>query len=132
VDQSPLVSEETDAGAEFVAQFDKTIPVKVAFWLKPSEAGQWYLYIASDQIGDQSLDQGYREVLRLASQSPTPYLDPFRVKLIPASDPLTQVALEIHRRFPSRIATRVGSKTFGGMSVDGAFIYPASVVAPTP
>jgi len=95
------------------------------------ESGQWYLYIASEQIDDRSLDQGYREVLRLASQNPSPYLDPFQVKLIPASDPLAQAALEIHRRFPGRMATRVGSKTLGGVSVDGVYIYPASVVAPT-
>src|SRR2546421_42190 len=119
MDQNSLVIEESDAGAELVNRFNQKMPVKVAFWVKPVESGQWYLYIASEQIDDRSLDQGYREVLRLANQNPSPYLDPFQVKLIPASDPLAQAALEIHRRFPGRMATRVGSKTFGGVSVDG-------------
>ena len=134
MDQSPLVNEETEAGAEFVEQFDKKMPVKVAFWLKPSAAGQWYLYIASDQIDEQSLDRGYREVLRLANQSPSPYLEPLRVKLIPSSDPLALAALEFHRRFPYRGPTRLGRRleleTFGGSSVDGVFLYPAPDIAP--
>lgn len=132
MDQNSLVIEEADAGAEFVDRFDKKMPVKVAFWLKPSEAGQWYLYIASSQIDDQNLDRGYRDVLWLAKQTPSQYLDPFRIKLIPESDPLAQAALEIHKRFPGRMATRVGAKTFGGMSVDGVFVYPSRVGATTP
>jgi len=54
------------------------------------------------------------------------------VKLIPASDPLAQAALEIHRRHPVRMATRIGTKTFGGVSVEGAYVYPSLAIAPTP
>src|SRR4051794_30218911 len=109
MDQNSLVIEEIDTGAEFVSLFDKKVPVKAAFWGKPAEAGQWYLYIASDQIDDRGVDQAYREVQRLAKEHPSPYLDPFQVKLIPASDPLAQAALEIHRRYPGRMSTRIGS-----------------------
>ena len=129
MDPNTLVTEETDAGAELVNQFDKSMPVKVSFWLKPADGGQWYLYIASDQITDGNLDQGYREVLRLAKHHPSPYLDPFRVKLIPATDPLAEAALEIHRRFPGVLATRLGGRNFGGSSVEGAYIYPSLVSA---
>ncbi len=126
MDQEPLVSEEIDAGAELVRQLDKYVPVKAAFWLKDSEEGQWYLYVASDEINDRNLDVVYGEVLRLAGQMASPDLDPFRVKLIPAGDPLAQAALDIHRRYPRPMATRFGGKSFGGMSVDGVYLYPAS------
>jgi hypothetical protein len=64
---------------------------------------------------------------------PSPYLDPFQVKLISASDPLAQAALQVHRRYPgSGIATRFGSKAFGGLSVECAYIDPSPVIAPTP
>lgn len=132
MDESSLVSEEIDAGAEFVNLFDKQVPVTAAFWAKPADAGQWYLYIASEQIDDEGIGRAYREVLRLAKQPLRSYLDPFQVKLISGKDPLAQAALEIHRAFPGKMATRIGNKTFGGMSVEGLYIYPTPVVAQTP
>ena len=132
MDQGPLVIEETEAGAELVRRLDKSIPIKAAFWVKDSEEGQWYLYIASDQINDKNLDLAYAEVLRLAWEMSSPYLDPFQVKLIPISDPLAQAALDFHSRYPGTMATRFGGGNFGGMGVDGVYIYPASVTTPTP
>jgi hypothetical protein len=127
MDQAPLVTEETDAGAELIRELDNTVPVKVAFWL--CDEGVWYLYIASDQIDHQNVRRVYGEVLRLSNQIVSPYFDPFRVKLIPTSDPLAQAALDIHHRYPGPIATRLGGKNFGGMGVDGVYIYPDSVTA---
>jgi hypothetical protein len=131
MDQESLVIEEVDAGAEFVSQLEKRLPVKAAFWLKPADGGDWYLYIASDQVAPGNLDPGYREVLRVAQEHPSPYLNPFRVKVIPANHPLSQAASEIHRRFPGRVATRLGNRIFGGIAVEQAYIYPAQIPAPT-
>ncbi len=132
MDQEPLVSGEIDAGAELARRLDQHVPVNAAFWVKESEEGQWYLYIASDQIDEKNLDVAYGEVLRLASLMASPFLDPFRVKLIPAGDPLAQAALDIHQRYPGTIATRLGGKRFGGMAVDGVYIYPAFTSTLTP
>jgi hypothetical protein len=132
MDQGPLVSAMTDAGAELVRRLNKYFLVQTAFWLKDSEAGQWYLFIASDQIDDSNIDVAYGEVLRVANEIGSPYLDPFQVKPIAASDPLAQAALDIRRRYPGSTATRFGSKNFGGMSIEAAYIYPVSVSAPAP
>jgi hypothetical protein len=132
MDQGQLVSEETDAGGELVRRLDKYVPVRAAFWVKDSEEGHWYLYIASDQINDTNLGSAYGQVLRLAGELASPYFDPFLVKLIPTSDPLAQAALDIHRRYPGRMSTRFGGTSFGGMGVDGVFLYPASVTTLTP
>jgi hypothetical protein len=132
MDQGPLVSEETNAGEELARLFNCTFPVQAAFWVKDSDDGHWYLYIASDRIDDTNLRRAYGEVLRLADQMETPYLDPFRVKLVPASDPLAQAAIDIHRRFPGKLATRIGGRNFGGITIDGAYIYPESVTTMTP
>ena len=131
MDPISLVSEETEAGAEFISRFDTVIPVKVAFWLNPTEAGRWYLYIASEEFDDQNLEPGYREVLRQAKEHPNFYVDPFRVRLIPARDPRALAAVDIQHMFPSKLPTRIGAGAFGGTSVDGVFIYPAAVGAPT-
>lgn len=124
--------EEIDAGAELVREFDKYAPVKVAFWLKASDEEQRYLYIASEQINDTNLDVAYGEVLRLAQQMQSPYLDPFRVKLIGAENPLAQAAAEVNRRYPGHLATRFGGKTFGGVSVDDVYLYPSPLPAAVP
>jgi len=132
MDQGPLVIEEIDAGAELAREFEKYVPVKAAFWVKASDEEQRYLYLASDGIDANNIDVAYGEVLRLASKMRSPYLDPFRVKLVNAGDPLAKDALEINRRFPGRVATRFGGKTFGGTSVDDVYIYPTPLPAAVP
>lgn len=124
--------EETDAGADLVREFDKFHPVKAAFWLKASDEVHRYLYIASDSIDDTNFDVAYGEVLRLVDKQRSPYLDPFRVKLISADDPLSKAALEIHQRFPGPMATRFGGKSFGGLNVDDVYIYPSPLPAAVP
>jgi hypothetical protein len=132
MDQASLVTEEIDAGAELVRRLEKALPVHAAFWVKDSEGGPWYLYVASDQIRSGELDAAYREILRLAWEIASPYLDAMQVKLVPASDPIAQAALEINHRFPGRIPARLGGTTFGGMGVDGLHVYPASVTSAAP
>jgi hypothetical protein len=58
MDQTTLVTPEIDAGAELIRRLDRSVPVRAAFWVKDSDEGQWYLYIASDQLNDQNLDVG--------------------------------------------------------------------------
>jgi hypothetical protein len=132
MDQGPLVMEEIDAGAELAREFDKYEPVKAAFWLKASDEDHRYLYIVSERINDSNFDVAYGEVLRLADRMQSIYLDPFRVKLISADDPLAKAAVDIHKRFPGRMATRFGGKTFGGTSVDEVYIYPSPLPARVP
>jgi hypothetical protein len=132
MDQGPLVIEEIDAGAELAREFDKYEPVKVAFWLKASDKEHRYLYIASERIDGTNIDVAYGEVLRLTDKMQSPYLDPFRVKLISAGDPLAKAAVEVNKRFPSRMATRFGGKSFGGISVDDVYIYPSPLPATMP
>lgn len=132
MDQGSLVMEEIDAGVELAHEFNNYDPVKVAFWLKASDDEHRYLYIATDRINDSNFDVAYGEVLRLTSQMKSLYLDPFRVKVISTDDPLAKAALDIHKRFPGRMATRFGGKTFGGISVDEVYIYPSPLPAPVP
>jgi hypothetical protein len=129
MDQGPLVMEEIDAGAELVRGFDRYEPLKAAFWLKASDEDHRFLYLASERIDDTNFDVAYGEVLRLADEMRSTHLDPFRVKLIGADDPLAEAAVELHHRFPGRMATRFGGKTFGGVSVDEVYIYPLPLPA---
>ena len=129
MDQGPLVNEEIDAGAELARQFDKYEPVKAVFWLKASDDPHRFLYIASERINDKNFDVAYGEVLRLVDIMRSPYLNPFRVKVIGAADPLAKAAVDINQRFPSRMANRFRGESFGGISVDDVYIYPTPLPA---
>lgn len=119
-----MVIEQIDAGARFLTEFEKKIPVMVAFWLKASEEDSWYLYVASEEFNDKKLDVAYGEVLRVAAELRDPNFDPFRVKLIGAIHPLAKAARDVVRRFPGRMPARIRQSNFGGATVDEAYIYP--------
>jgi hypothetical protein len=128
MDQGPLAIEQIDSGARFLAEVEKKIPVIAAFWLKASEEGWWYFYVASDEFNDKSFDEGYAEVLRVAREMGDPNFDPFRVNLIRASHPLAKAALDRLKLFPgSRIATRLRQTTFGGAGAEEVYIYPTMI-----
>lgn len=130
MDQEPLVTEQIDAGAKFLAEFEKKIPVMAAFWLKASEESSWYLYVASDDFNHGDLRVGYGEVLRIAGELRDPNFDPFQVKLIKPSDPLAKAALEHLQRFAGRKSIRLRRRTFGEIGVDDVYIYPTPITVP--
>lgn len=130
MDQNSLVGEAIEAGAELIWQFDKSFPVRVAFWLKPEDGWRWYLFITSDRIDYSNIGDGYEKLIRITSANPTPFLDPFQVKLIPTDDPLAREAITFHQRYPGRPGTRLGSGTFGGRETEGVYIYPSPIAAP--
>ncbi|MFO0960410.1 MAG: hypothetical protein U0800_23740 [Isosphaeraceae bacterium] len=125
------MSEEIDAGAELARRFDQLEPVKAAFWLKGSGSPHRFLYIAPERIDAGDLAAAYGEVLRIVGEMRSPALNPFRIKLIPADDPLAQAAAEIQGRFPGRMPTRLGEGIFGGMGVDDVYVYPSRLPALT-
>jgi hypothetical protein len=131
MDQGPLVSDQIEAGARFLGEFQKYVPVTVAFWLKESDEGEWYLYVASDQITDDNFDVAYGEVGRIAGQLRDPLFDPFQVKVLGADDPLAKAALDIKGRHPGPVATRFHGRVFGGLPVEEVYIYPSPIPVPT-
>jgi hypothetical protein len=132
VDSKTLVNDEIDAGAELVERFDKLMPVKVAFWLKPAEDESWWLYIATDRVKQEGVAPGNREIVRLCQEINSPYLDMFQVRLISADHPLAQAVLEIHQRYPGRLPIRYNGTMLGGTSVEGAYLYPAPLATANP
>ena len=130
MDQEPLVIEETEAGKKFLDEFDKSVPVLAAFWLKEGEDSGWYLYVASDQITDRNIKVAYAEVGKVFKTIHDPNLDVLRVMLIGARHPFARAALEVYRRYPdSRVPIRLRVHQFGGQSVEGVYLYPPRVGA---
>jgi len=131
MDQGPLVTEQIDAGAAFILDFDKYKPVKAAFWLKENEDSFWYLYITSDQIDDTNITLAYREVIRIGLQMNDPNFDPLRVKVIGGSDPIAQDVVTMQSAYPgTKIPIRRRRVRVGRMYVNEIYIYPTvNVVA---
>jgi len=130
--QSTLVIDEgeKDAGTDLIDRISETWPVKLAFWLKPADSGQWFLYIAAEGIDDSNVDRGYKEVLRRVKEMRTPYFDPFQVKLIQGDDPLARAVMEVHQRYPGSLAINYNGRNLGGMSIEGAYLYPLPNTSP--
>lgn len=123
MDQGPLVSEQIEAGAELANEFEKYKPLQAVFWLKASEDGQWFLYLASDQIEDSNVREAYGEVLRILRPKSHVWLDPFQVKVIGTENPLARDVLDIQQKYPASLPTRLRNRMLGGLSIEEAYIY---------
>jgi hypothetical protein len=132
MDQNSLVNEQIEAGAEFLSEFCKYLPVRAAFWLKDSEEGGWYLYVASEQITDENFDVVYGEVGRIVRRMQHPWLGVFQVKVIGADDPLAKAARDLQQRYPRRLPGRFPGRTFGGRSFAEVYLYAVPLPAPAP
>src|SRR5205823_4745201 len=83
------------SASRFLREFDKSVPVCVAFWLKQTGRRYWHLYVASEQITDENIDRAYGEVIRVAGKLQDPWFDPLSVKVIGADTPLAKAAQEL-------------------------------------
>lgn len=119
-----LVDEQIEAGAKFIHDFNAYVPVSVAFWVKPAESDNLFLYVGSDDISDANVAAAYGEVMRRMSQDRTPALDPFQIKLVNSSDPIARDAMEIRDRYRRNRATQLQDSLLGGLGIEGAYIYP--------
>lgn len=124
MDKAILVDEQIVAGREFAEAFNASYAVDVLFWLNPAESSEWKLYLASQAISDNNVDQAYREVLELVGSGKQMWLDAFQIKLISSGDALAKKAKEIRDRHHAPLVTRYGGSSLAGIPVDGAYIYP--------
>ena len=132
MDQMPLVMEEIEAGRRFALLFNRSITVDVAFWLKVSNAGQRYFYLASHQITENNFDFAHREVLEVGSMLPSLFLHPLQIKVLSAQKPLARAALELNEEYPTKLGTRLDSCPFGGTYTHYGYVYPDLRAQPSP
>ena len=130
MDQGALVREKIDAGAKFLSRFRKYAPIRAAFWLKPSDDDRrWNLYIWSEEFTAQNFRLAYGEVLRHAKTLGDPNFDPFEVRILRGENALAQAAIDVYKRYSTKIPTYFNGRSFGGVSVDGVYVYPPSAAA---
>jgi hypothetical protein len=139
MDQDAVVTEQTKSGQRLIealatAGFD----VRVAFWAKPTDEGKWFLYLASPAVDEKGPATAYRFVFGVLRQIPDLWIEPLEVRVVGLNDSLAQAALAVTKPQaadspfavrnlkPYPGMTRFGGSVLGGVSIDGAYIYPPS------
>ena len=137
MDQDTVVNEQTESGKQLIeALAADGFEVRIAFWAKPTEEEKWFLYLASPVVDAKGPTPAYRHVFDVLRKTPGLWIDPFEVKVLGVNDSLTEAALAVTKpkvpmspfaaRNPKPYPgmTRFGGSTLGGVSIDGAYIYP--------
>lgn len=127
MDQGTLVESQINDGAKIVEKLRETgFDVAAAWWMKSSEEGLWFLYIASKEVGENGIAAAYHSVLTTMGSMGQLWVDRFRVKLVDLENPTTKDVLDILARYPGRLSNWYGGR-LGNVTVDGAYIYPSTV-----
>jgi hypothetical protein len=132
VDQKTLVKERIDQGARFLAELEKSLPLKAAFWCKKTEDSGWTLQVASDQIGEGDRKSARRAISEAAKTLGDPNFDRFEVRLAMVDDPLVRSVMAIRRLYPGRIAPHYQSWYYDAGYVEELYIYPLPINVPNP
>jgi len=137
MDQGTAVNEQTESGKRLVeAPIADGFGVQIAFWVKPTDEGKLFLYLSSPIVDDKGPTAAYRLVHRFLREKLDLWIDPLEVRVVGLNDSLAKAASELTRpkvpdspfavRNPKPYPgmTRYGGSTLGGVSIDGAYIYP--------
>lgn len=125
MDTELLVDPRLEDGQKLVAELVAAgFDVSVAFWVKISEEGLWFLYIGSTSVEPAKIGDAYRTLYACLSKLQDPSVGFSEVKLIQASDPIAKDAVAARDRQPDRFPVRFRGERLGGLTVEEAIIYP--------
>jgi hypothetical protein len=126
--QASLVEMQIKEGQTLLERLDhEGIAVTAAGWVKESESGDWYLYLATPLVGEDGATRPaygrVNAVIRKMEEEGF-RMDPFDKKVIGPHDPIAK-ALATHRQArPGGPPTRFRGSRLGELYVEEAYIYP--------
>ena len=129
MDPTSLVEIQKVSGKRLVERLlEEGVDITAAAWLKESEEGSWYLYIATSlvEVPRGAMRDAFRAIHSVIRK--TPELSWIRagvIKVINPHDPIAEAIYDFHRRYSWPTPTDFGGGNFGGLMIDGAYIYPA-------
>jgi hypothetical protein len=127
MDQATLVDGQIEEGRKLIDRLiGEGFPVTAAAWVKESESGRWYLYLATPLVPPQGgTREAYRRLNAVRRQMPPPFwIGPFQVKVVGSGSPLAEAVQELHRRYPGNRLIPFEGPQLGGLSIEGAYVYP--------
>jgi hypothetical protein len=126
--QTLLVEKQIADGQVFVERLVRDgFEVTAACWAKTTDDSRWYLYLASPAVDKAGLGKTYRVVSALIQEMEQEgfWIDLFDIKLLSPADPFAVAVANLCRRYPGKTPRPYGDTLLGGVSIDGAYIYPA-------
>jgi len=126
--QATLVEMEMKEGQRLIDHLAQAgIAVTAAAWVKESESGDWYLYLATPLVGeDGATTPAYRRVntvIRKLQQEGFG-MDPFAKKVIGPHDPIATAMVANRGGRPGGLPMPFRGGRLGELAVEEAYIYP--------
>jgi hypothetical protein len=106
--------------------------VRAAGWIKTSEEGMWLLYLALPGVKKAGTRDAYRRIQAVIRGMPQPFwLRLVDVKVIDSANPLAVAAADFQRRYGATKLLAYPNDHLGGVSIEGAYIYPPVTAVPS-
>jgi hypothetical protein len=116
MDTEILVDNRIDDGRELVSELVRDgFDVAVAFWVKTSEEGLWFLYIGSTSVHAERLGNAYGAVYACLRRLPNPPFSLSEIKLVQAHNPIARDAIAARPRFhknPDQVSRKTPWQSF--------------------
>ncbi len=130
-----LVMDELESGRKLIERLiNEGLDIRLAFWLKRTEAEKWSLYLVSPRAYEMGDSNVYRFIIPIVKSMPELGMEAFSIKVVGLEDSKATAAWKIinprgqassfeNKRVYPRI-TRISGSTFAGTSIEGGYIYP--------
>jgi hypothetical protein len=125
MDHELLVDPQIEDGKALIAHLVRDgFDITVAFWVKTSEEGLWFLYLGSKTVAIMTLADAYRAIFAALRQIPNAAITLSQIKLVAPDNPIAAEVIDIRDRYPARWATRYLGQSLGKVFIEEAYIYP--------
>src|ERR1700682_1609875 len=126
--QATLVEMQINEGQRLIDRLaQEGVAVTAAAWVKESESGDWYLYLATPLVGEgggkrpayHRINTVIREMLKEGFG-----MDPFEKKVIGPHDPIAKDMVANRGGRPGGPPTPFRGSRLGDLALEEAYIYP--------
>jgi hypothetical protein len=125
VDTVTLVERRTDDGRKLIELLtQKDIDVTAAAWVLTSEEGNWFLYIATQEVDKGGQAAAYAKVYSVLRSMAGTCISTSDVKLISKKNPITRDILRFASQLTDSPFARYRDRLLGSIGVEEVYIYP--------
>ncbi len=125
MDTISLVDGRIDDGRRLIEILpQRDIDVTAAAWVLTSEDGNWFLYIATEEVDKSGQAAAYAKVYNVLRSMAGACISTSDVKLIGKKNPITKDILAFRSHLTDDALARYRDRLLGGIGVEEVYIYP--------
>ncbi len=125
MDTITLVKSRIDDGRRLIGLLgQKDIDVTAAAWVLTSEDGNWFLYIATEEVDKSGLTTAYLKVYNVLTSMAGTCISASDVKLIGQGNPITKDILLLRGQRADNLFASYRDRLLGNMCVEEVLVYP--------